>query len=287
MIASMTAFARVAAQQEWGHAIWEIRSVNHRYLDVTFKIPDIFRPYELDWRQQVRRFVQRGKIECSLIFSPGMNAPLLEINTHLVKQLLANCQIVAQQPGVENTVNAMELLKWPDALITHQQDTAGLKEPLVNLLNEALGDLCQARQREGSAIELFLKGQLAQVKTQIDIAQPRLLVCMQAQKQKIRQRINEMDLMVEPQRLEQELVFYAQRIDVAEELQRLTIHVKESERLLNENKASGRRLDFLMQEMNREANTLAAKALDDGISQAAIELKVLIEQMREQIQNVE
>ncbi len=288
MIASMTAFARQAIQKEWGQAIWELRSVNHRYLELSFKMPENFREWEVEWRNLATKTLHRGKVECHLSFFPSsQTAPLLQVNTGLVEQLLASYHIVTQYPGVNATLNAMELLRWPEVLIAATRDISQLQEPLTQLLTVALQNLTEVRQREGQQLRHLLEDKLAQVMVQVAIVRENLPLSLQAQKQKLIQKLEEVQISADPQRLEQEMVLYAQRIDVVEEMERLVAHTQEVQRTLMGDEAMGRRLDFLMQEMNREANTLAAKALDVNVRQAAIELKVLIEQMREQIQNIE
>ncbi len=288
MIASMTAYGRRALQQDWGQATWELRSVNHRYLDLTFKMPDYFREWESEWRTLAGNYVFRGKVECYLNFFPSnRTAPRLEINTDLVNQLIASCQKVAEHSGVTPSIKAMELIRWPEVLTSQARDLSQLKTPLTTLLTQAFEDLVQTRKREGAQLAQMLKDKLSQVLEQVALVKERLPLCLQAQKHKLAQKLADIQSSLDSQRLEQELVLFAQRIDVEEEMERLATHAHEVMRTLGEVGAMGRRLDFLMQEMNREANTLAAKAADSGITAAAIELKVLIEQMREQIQNVE
>lgn len=288
MISSMTAYGRRALQKDWGQATWELRSVNHRYLDLSFKIPESFREWENEWRALAGNYLSRGKVECYLNFFPSSkSAPRLQINTDLVGQLLTSCQVVAEHQGVTPTVKAMELLRWPDVLTTVARDISHLKEPLTELFEQTLQDLVQTRKREGHQLQQILKAKLSQVLEQVALVKEKLPLCLQAQKQKLTQKLADIQSSIDPQRLEQELVLFAQRIDVEEEIERLATHTKEVLRTLDDNGAMGRRLDFLMQEMNREANTLAAKSADNTVTQAAIELKVLIEQMREQIQNVE
>jgi len=284
----MTAFARGTAQGEWGHATWEMRSINHRYLDLTFKIPDIFREWEQNWRHLVAKSLHRGKVDCYLTFVPSKQARgEYLLNQELVDELISNCQAVMQYPGVSPTVAATDLLRWPEALIQQSGDLSALKTPLTELLEQALSTLVKTRQREGEALAQFLTTRLKQVLIHVANARKLLPPCLAAQKQKIIQKLNEIQVSADPQRLEQEFVFYAQRMDVEEEIDRLETHVKEATRVIEEGGAVGRRLDFLMQEMGREANTLSSKSLSTDVTQEAIELKVLIEQMREQIQNVE
>lgn len=288
MIASMTAFARDAAQGEWGHATWEIRSINHRYLDLSFKIPDNFREWEQNWRHLAAKKLNRGKIDCYLTYySSKETVSQYQLNRGLVDQLVSNCQAVMEYPGIKPTVQAMDILRWPEVLIQQHRDLSMLKSPLTELLELAIDKLVEARHREGHAIAEFLLAKLSQISVHVSAARKLLPICLQAQKQKITNRLNEIQATMDPQRLEQELVFYAQRMDVEEEMERLETHVKEATRVIQQGGAAGRRMDFLMQEMGREANTLASKSLSTDLTQEAIELKVLIEQMREQIQNVE
>jgi uncharacterized protein (TIGR00255 family) len=287
MIASMTAFARAAALQEWGQATWELRSVNHRYLDLTFKMPDSFREWEVDWRNLLAKTFQRGKVECHLSFLPSaQTAPPLQINNNLVNQLLNSAKSLSTQEAVSPGIKVMELLRWPEVLRQGAADYSELKLPLTALLTKAAEQLLATRHQEGAALKVVIEAKLAQVLQQVAIVKERLPLCIEAQRQRIVQKLADIQANVDPERLEQELVFYAQRMDVEEEVDRLVTHVKAVEQALV-SPASGRRLDFLMQEMNREANTLGAKSSDSLVTKAAVELKVIIEQMREQIQNVE
>ncbi len=287
MIASMTAFARAAALQEWGQATWELRSVNHRYLDLTFKMPESFREWEVEWRNVLSKTLQRGKVECHLSFLPSAKtAAPLQLNENLVSQLLNSVKTLATQAAVSPDVKVMELLRWPDVLRQGAADYSELKLPLTTLLTQAGALLVKTRQQEGAALKVVLDAKSMQVLEQVRVVKERLPLCIEAQKQKITQKLADINANVDKERLEQELVFYAQRMDVEEEVDRLVTHVKAVEEALK-SPGSGRRLDFLMQEMNREANTLAAKSSDSLVTKAAVELKVIIEQMREQIQNVE
>lgn len=288
MIASMTAFARDAAQGEWGDATWEIRSINHRYLDLTFKIPEIFREWEQSWRHLVAKKLNRGKVDIYLTYhSSQQTINHYELNRPLVDQLVSNCQTLMQYPGVSSTVQATELLRWPEVLIQQHRDLSTLKSPLTELLSVALDKLVESRQREGGAIAEFLLSKLKQISAHAARVRQHLPVCLQAQRQKMIHKFDEIQATMDPQRLEQEMVYYTQRMDVEEEMDRLDTHIKEVNRVISEGGAAGRRLDFLMQELGREANTLSSKSLSTDVTQEAIELKVLIEQMREQIQNVE
>ena len=243
-IASMTAFARSATQQEWGQAIWEIRSVNHRYLDTSFKMPENFREWEVEWRHVIANLLQRGKIECQLsFFASSQTAPHLHINKNLVEQLISNCEIIAGYPGVKSAIKAMDLLRWPEVVKTTPRELSFLKEPLSALLNDAVNELSQSRHREGLQLQKFLLARLTQIRHHIGSVQNRLPASLALQKQRIMQKMSEIPSL-DMQRLEQELVFYAQRIDIEEEVERLVTHVQEVERTLSDGAAVGRRLDF-------------------------------------------
>ncbi len=288
MVASMTAFAREAMHEKWGQAVWEIRSVNHRYLDMSFKVPDSFRQWEPAWRQRAASVVQRGKIDFSLSFiASDESLPQLEVNTGLVAQLLTAMKEISIFPGVEANVKALDILRWPEVLTTKKSSLASLQDPLNALLERALQDLRKTRLREGSALQQVVVQKLEQTDDIVNAIRHILPEVQKARRERLQAKLQELKQNVEPQRLEQEIILFIQRSDIEEELDRLKAHIKEVENSLVQREAIGRRLDFLMQEMNREANTLAAKALDHVISEKAVALKVLIEQMREQIQNVE
>lgn len=287
MLASMTAFARVTAQGNWGQAVWELRSVNHRYCELGLKIPDFCREWEMDWRQQLTESLQRGKVEALLIFTPSANTtPTFQINLDLVKQLLSGCAEVAQFPQVKPEVKALEILKWPSVLNTHSVDMTSLQAPLTALLKQGIQALHETRLREGQQLQVFLNENLQALRQQMQIVNEKAPLSVTAQQDRLRQKIQDITQKPDADRLEQELVYYAQRLDVVEEMVRLSAHCVEMDRILKEGGAVGRRLDFLMQEMNREVNTTASKSLNEIMSAACIEMKVLIEQIREQIQNL-
>ena len=288
MVYSMTAFSRQSTQQAFGQAVWEIRSVNHRYLDLSLKVPEPFREWESDFRHCISQHVTRGKVECHLQFNPsGETTAALNVNNDLVDQLLHECQLLMKKEGVKENISALKLLKWPGVITLQPADLSTLKNPLLKLLQTAMEELTQSRWREGQQIEAFLREKLDLVNEQLIKVSARLPECLLAQKQKLQQKLHELNANFDTDRLEQEFLYYAQRQDVAEEIARLNGHVKEVRRVLKEKSAMGRRLDFLMQELNREANTLASKSLDEAVTLASVELKVCIEQMREQIQNIE
>lgn len=288
MVASMTAFARCTAQGEWGQAIWEIRSVNHRYLDLNFKISDNFREWEQSWRHLAAKILHRGKVDCLLTILPSEQTGVhYQLNKGLINQLISHQETIMQCSGVRGSFSAFELLRWPEVLLPAPQDLSFLKSSLTDLFEKALTLLESTRVREGEAIAQYLIQKLNQMLVHLKVVKKQVPECSEALRQKIIQRVEELQITLDPQRLEQELVLYIQRTDVEEELERLQMHVKEAIRVIEQKEPMGRRLDFLMQEMGREANTLASKSQNTSVTQEAIELKVLIEQMREQIQNVE
>lgn len=287
MIASMTAFARESTQGPWGQAIWEIRSVNHRYCELFLKIPDFCRVWENDWRQQMTENLQRGKIEAHLSFTPSTQiAPQLQINSNLVKQLLNGCEQIQQFPGVKPEIDALDILKWPLVLHSEPADWGFLQAPLTALLRQTALTLQESRTREGQQMKAFLAEKLQALREQMGVVKSNVPVAVEAQLAKLRLKLKEFSQKPDQDRLEQELVYYAQRLDVAEEIARLESHGLEMDRILKGGGSVGRRLDFLMQEMNREVNTIASKSLQEQMTTACIEMKVLIEQMREQIQNL-
>lgn len=288
MIASMTAFSRKAIQLEFGSVVWECRSVNHRFLDLNFKIPDDFRQFELDWRNLVNSKVSRGKVECFLTVKPGEQADSqLKLNLPLAKQVLDCCQEISEFNLVSNKVKPLDLLRWPQMVQVESFEVENLKQSLTQSLSEALDQLVISRHREGSQILGLLKDKSLEFKQLLKAALELAPKVQEQAKQKLIDKISELKSEVDPHRLEQELVYYAQRMDVTEELDRLQAHYCELERGLEHSGPIGRKLDFTFQEMGREANTLAAKSSDAKLNQIAVELKLLIEKLREQIQNVE
>jgi len=289
MIRSMTGFARVEHQYEFGRLSWEMRSVNHRYLDFGLRLPEEFRPLEADVRKCLGQYLSRGKIEATLRFfeAPGATGSGLELNLPLARELLNIHGEMAQLASVEQKADISLLLKWPGLIEEKRPDPAPLQAAAMELLVKAAKDLQAGRGREGeqmaNAIRERLKG-VAALTTDIRSWLPEI---RSALKQRMLDRIVDLPQPLEPGRIEQEVAILSQKIDVDEELDRLDAHVKEVYRVLEMTEPVGRRLDFLMQEFNRESNTLSSKSIDQRTTQAAVDLKVLIEQMREQVQNVE
>ncbi len=290
---SMTAFARQTGEFSWGSIVWEIRSVNHRYLEPSFKLPEALRLLEGELRERLRAHVARGKIECSLrLLHHAADTAPIAINTVLLEQLLAASAVVqkklllAKLPQAA-ALNPLELLAWPGVLQQPDNDSDAIAGASVELFNRALQQLVECRAREGAALQQFIIAQLDAVAAIIQSARTQMPTILRAQKQKLHDRLAELCGELNHDRIEQEIVILAQKSDVEEELDRLQTHINEVRRALQQREPCGRRLDFLMQEFNREANTLSSKSLAAETTLNAVQLKVLIEQMREQIQNIE
>ncbi len=289
MIRSMTAFARQAGQFEWGTLVWEIRSVNHRYLEPSFKLPESMRPLETALREKLRQQLSRGKIECSLRLleqGDGESAELI-INKPLAKQLVAASEAISNMVDKPAAIDPLRLLQWPGVITAAENHSDRLQQQALEVFQPALEQLIDSREREGTELRQVIEARLDSIATITAAVRKQLPDILAAQKQKLVARLQEIKAELNEDRLEQELVMLAQKADVDEELDRLQTHLGEVRRVLDKGQACGRRLDFLMQELNREANTLSSKSIVSDTTQAAVELKVLIEQMREQIQNIE
>jgi uncharacterized protein (TIGR00255 family) len=284
----MTAFARQEFAGSWGTLTLEIRSVNHRYLELFIRLPDELRVLEGRLREIVQKHLQRGKVDCQVRYQPAaLGAQDVQINRELVQQLARACEQITIIFPKHQPVNPLDVLRWPDVLQAPQVAVDVLHQTLLQLMDKALHEMVAMRKREGDKLKHLLLQRLelmSQVVSQVRSAMPEI---KQLQREKLLSRLQEIKTEVSPDRLEQELVFTAQKIDVDEELDRLITHIAEVKHILQQTEPVGRRLDFLMQELNREANTLGSKSIDIRTSNAAMELKVLIEQMREQVQNIE
>ncbi|MFV3386269.1 YicC/YloC family endoribonuclease [Pseudomonas sp. NY15364] len=287
MVHSMTAFARNEQATAHGTLSWELRSVNHRYLEPHLRLPEAFRDLEGAVREALRQGLSRGKVECTLRFAEESAGKQLQVDSERAHQLINAAEQVAaliQQPA---PLNPLEVLAWPGVLVADSADPQALNAAALKLFDQALGELKAGRAREGAELAKLLNERLDSILDEVAALRELVPQMLAGQRQKIETRFAEMQAELDPQRLEQELVLLAQKSDVAEELDRLSTHVSEVRRVLKAGGAAGRRLDFLMQELNREANTLGSKAFDTRSTQAAVNLKVLIEQMREQVQNIE
>lgn len=288
MTHSMTAFARQSAEYPWGSLVWEVRSVNHRYLEPAFKLPDPVRWLEGELRERLREYLARGKVECTLRLQ--RKTPVgagLAIDELFLDQLLTSVRQLENKLPERAPVSALELLAWPGVLMEADDDEDAIHHSVLALFEQTLVQLTENRAREGAALRQFIQGQLDAAAVITDNVRQQIPAILAGQRQKLRDRLQELTGELNHDRLEQELVILAQKCDVEEELDRLQTHIKEVRRTLQQNGPCGRRLDFLMQELNREANTLSSKSLASETSQSAVQLKVLIEQMREQIQNIE
>lgn len=288
MTLSMTAFSRQQNEQEWGSLTWEIRSVNHRYLETSVRLPESLRALENGVREAVRKRLTRGKVECALRFqSEAKISSDLHLNTTLIKQLVQANVEIEQITGTSSNLSNMEVLRWPGVIEEQDFDKTSIEKQALSLFGAAMDDLVATREREGAELQGFIKKRIDAVREIVVNVRNKMPEILVKQKQNILDRLAELQAELEPARLEQEVSLLAQKADVEEELDRLDSHLNEVERVLNAKGQKGRRLDFLMQELNREANTLSSKSIVVDTTLSAVELKVLIEQMREQIQNVE
>lgn len=288
MIQSMTAFARRQQDAEWGSLVWEIRSVNHRFLEPGLRLPDPLRGLEPALRELLRTRLSRGKVDCQLRFqpAPAAQAPLHFHRERVDQLVMAAARIQHHAPNAA-PLSVADILRWPGVLEEGSGDDTRVEQAALALFEAALEDLLATRQREGQELSRLIECRLASVReivTEVRGLLPDILV---RQRTLLQNRLAEMQVELDPTRLEQEIALLAQRCDVDEELDRLDTHVTEVQRVLKSSGQVGRRLDFLMQELNREANTLSSKSVVAETTRSAVELKVLIEQMREQIQNIE
>jgi uncharacterized protein (TIGR00255 family) len=283
----MTAFARYEHIVNGNTFVWEIRSVNQRYLEPVFRVPDNYREMELTLRDILRKNLQRGKVESSLRIQYDKGSQTLAINPDILSQLKkASDHIHAQLSNIA-PLSVADILKYPGVVAEEETDKQALHAQVISAFESAVTQLIQNREREGQAIKTFINERLNELTEQAARVKSELPSLLELQRKRIVDRLAELNAEYDTNRLEQELVFLAQRADVAEELNRLETHVTEVRRNLDKGDAVGRRLDFLMQELNREANTLSSKSLSTTTTQCAVEMKVLIEQMREQVQNIE
>lgn len=288
MLYSMTGFARQSAESKLGSLTWELRAVNHRYLDVQLKIPDVLRPQEHAFRQQVAKRLKRGKVECAFHFRRAFDeSQEMQLNAELVKLLTRRIDELSS--GLKNpaSVSPADILRWPGVIEATEIDAEPLITEAAELLDTTIASLASMRQNEGQRIASMLETRCADIENIAASVRKRMPEVLAATRSRQRERIEKLDIEADPERLEVELALVAQKLDVDEEIDRLGSHIAEIHGSLHKDEPVGRRLDFLMQELNREANTLGSKSADKETTKAAVELKVLIEQMREQIQNIE
>ncbi len=291
MIASMTAFARQTADGEWGRATWELRSVNHRYLELSLRLPEELRSIETATRERVDRHLKRGKIDCTLRFDgPAAIAPQIMLNHELARQLIEACTRINKLLDDPAAIGATDILRWPGVIATAPTDIDALSESLLAILDKALQALVEVRLREGAKLEALIEQRCTDAAARVGQLRTQMPAIVESVKTRWLTRMQELlqaNAALEPTRLEQETALLLQRLDVSEELDRLETHIAEVRRVLASERVAGRRLDFLMQEMQREANTLGSKSAHVDTTGASVDLKVLIEQMREQVQNIE
>ena len=288
MARSMTAFARQELVKDWGTLTLELRSVNHRYLDVSMRMPEDFRNLEPKIREKISSKLGRGKVDVGLKFT-RIEAAAGEIllDKELIQQISNASREIDHILYNPDSISSLDILRWPGVIKTPELDSDELHSALFELLDATLNDMLEGREREGDKLAELIQQRCQSIFEAVEVVKKRLPEIMQIWREKLLTRIQEASVEVDENRFEQELVIIAQKTDVDEELDRLVTHVAEVERVLKDKKPIGRRLDFLMQELNREANTLGSKSIDTETTKASVDLKVFIEQMREQIQNIE
>ena len=288
MTKSMTAFARTQNNVEHGELVCELRSVNSRFLELHFKLPENFRANEIHYRSMLQKQLTRGKVECHIRFNPAaQKTDDVAIDESHAKSLLAACQKINNLLHQPSEINPVEILQWPGVIKESTLDMKAVFEMCETSLQSAIEDLIANREREGQRMQDLILQRCNSIQEIVDQTRENMPEIQARYQKKLRERLDEINIDVNNDRLEQELVHLAQKMDVDEELDRLDSHLKEINEVLQRDEAIGRRLDFLMQELNREANTLGSKSFDAASTKASVELKVLIEQMREQIQNIE
>ena len=287
MIHSMTAFSRVEIKGEWGNAVWEIRSVNQRFLETYFRLPEQFRGIEPVLRERFRKQLNRGKVECNLRFNANAaNKSELALNEKLALQLVQHASWINEQT-LNSQVNPLDVMRWPGVMEAPESDMSAIQAELLAAFDQALKDFIAARASEGKNLKAMIEQRLDAITNEADKVQTQMPEVIEWQRNRIIEKFTDAKIDLDSGRVEQELVLLAQKMDVAEELDRLNSHVSETQKILKKGGAQGRRLDFMMQEFNREANTLGSKSINTDVTASAVELKVLIEQMREQIANIE
>jgi len=283
----MTAFSRVEIKGDWGNAVWEIRSVNQRFLETYFRLPEQFRGIEPVLRERFRKQLNRGKVECNLRFNANAaNKSELALNEKLALQLIQHANWINEQT-LNSQVNPVEVMRWPGVMEAPEADMSAIQAELLAGFDQALKDFIAARSSEGENLKAMIEQRLDAISAEADKVQAHMPDVIAWQRNRIIEKFTDAKIDLDSGRVEQELVLLAQKMDVAEELDRLNSHVGETKKILKKGGAQGRRLDFMMQEFNREANTLGSKSINTDVTASAVELKVLIEQMREQIANIE
>ncbi|MPQ76422.1 YicC/YloC family endoribonuclease [Hydrogenovibrio sp. JE_KL2] len=286
---SMTAFARVEQQQDWGKISWELRSVNQRYLEIYLKMAENLKTVEMPAREKIKQSIGRGKLEGTLQVDLTEGESSFHVDINLVNRLVQSIETVQLSLPEATNLSPLDILKWPGVLQTQQSTLSAdkLNSAILDCLQQALEQLNEARSREGQALATILSEKINLLQSEVDAVKAIYPEALSQHTEALKQRIQELAGQVDDHRFHQEVAIIAQKADISEEIERLQTHLTEVSRLLTTKGLVGRRLDFLMQELNREANTLGSKAIDPRLTQSSVECKVLIEQMREQIQNIE
>lgn len=288
MISSMTGFAVASREMPHGTLNLEVRTVNHRFLDVQFRLPDDLRALEPELREAVLARVGRGKVDLRLGYTAATALQQLgPLNQQLLQRLVSLQRAVHEALPESPALQVADVLRWPGMFEMETLSADALREPCLELLNAALDELTAARRREGEKLKAFILERVARMQQLVKEVAPRIPSLIAAYQEKLSTRLKEAMVNCEDERIRQEFTLFASKIDVDEELSRLATHLSEVGRVMGKDGPAGKRLDFLMQELNREANTLGSKSVDAEVSRIAMELKVLIEQMREQVQNIE
>lgn len=288
MIRSMTAFARKDARGDWGTLTCEIRTVNHRYLEPSFRLPEAFRELENRFREELRKGLKRGKVDISMRLQSAENtAQSFEISDEMAKAVNNAANHINRMLDNPAHISALDILRWPGVLSVPEQDYSAARGAAAELFADVVDELVTVREREGERLRPLFEDRLEAMGKLVADVRARMPELLEAQERNLRERFEKASVELDPDRVAQEMVMLAQKSDVAEELDRLDAHISEVSDTLQGDDAIGRRLDFLMQELNREANTLSSKSIDADVTRAAVDLKVLIEQMREQVQNLE
>ena len=286
MTKSMTAYAQAAVETEQGELSCELRSVNHRYLEIAPRMPEEMRVHEGDLRETITAKLARGRVDCFIRLREN-EITSLEPNPELASNLASLVELMQQQVPNMQAIRAIDVLRWPGVLQSKKADPAQMKQKLLTVVTEALEGLIVAREQEGGKMAELISLRLEAIREVIVSVQSFLPEIIEQYQTRLDEKLVDIKDQLDPARLEQELVLFLQKTDVAEELDRLTVHIDEVAAILTKDEPCGRRLDFLMQELNREANTLGSKSQDSRLTKASVDLKVYIEQMREQVQNIE
>ena len=288
MTASMTAYGRTEESSETGHITWEIRSVNHRYLELNIRLPEELRMLETRVRKHISSKLKRGKIDCSLRFDANeVSGNGLSINKDLANSLVKSAESIQSSISNPVTLNAMDVLRWPGVINRDMIDAESISDSLLKQLDITLESVVETRLGEGEKLQAMILERCDNIATLLKTFKEKLPEIQQILRDRLTDKSQELSIELDKDRLEQEILLLVQKSDVAEELDRLDAHLHEVRQVLQKNEPVGRRLDFLMQELNREANTLGSKAANLDYTNTSVDLKVLIEQMREQIQNIE